>query len=97
MNTRIVIFCDNESVMNMVNNMTSKKPEVYGILILDNLMKNRRVFVHYIESEQNQLADSLSRLEFIRFWQLAPTNTNKVPETLPDQLWPIRKVWCAEQ
>ena len=45
--TRIVIFCDNQSVVFMINNMTSSCQycmELLRVITLDNLHANRRIF-----------------------------------------------------
>ena len=66
-NVRIVIFCDNEAVVNIVNNMTSKCTRCMNlvrILVEDNLVHNRRVFVRHVKTHLNVRADSLSRLQF---------------------------------
>ena len=61
-NTRVVIFCDNQSVLEMVNNTTSIcKNCMYllRLLVLNNLRFNRRISVKYVKSADNILADSL--------------------------------------
>ena len=66
-NMRVVIFCDNESVVNIVNKMTSKCPKcmkLVRILVYNSILYNRRVFVRHIKTELNVLADSLSRMNF---------------------------------
>ena len=70
-NCRIIIFCDNEAVVHMVNNMTSHCKQcmkLIRLLVLDGLVMNRRVFVRHICLEFNILADALSRQQFQRFW-----------------------------
>ena len=65
-NMRIVIFCDNQAVLHMVNNQTSKCPKCMNLirlLVFDCLKFNRRVFVKYISTESNIRADALSRLQ----------------------------------
>ena len=65
-NQRIIIFCDNQVVLCMVNNMTSKCKNcmvLIRLLVLDNLRHNRRVSVKYVTSKNNFLADYLSRLK----------------------------------
>ena len=95
-NTRVSILCDNEGVVHMINSMTGKCPhsmKLIRLLALDNLKFNRRIFVKHISSQKNYLADSLSRLDFCRFWRLAPTNTSRYPDCLPTEIWPMQKVW----
>ena len=49
----------------------------------------------FLENCRYGIADSLSRLDFKRFWQLAP-NMKDIKE-LPDQttgvIWPASKIW----
>ena len=95
-NMRIIIFCDNEAVIQMVNNMTSKCPKcmkLIRLLALDGMISNRRVFVRYISSKSNILADSLSRMKFKTFWKNAPPTINKFPDTIHKEIWPIEKIW----
>ena len=70
-NQRIVVFCDNQAVVVMVNNMSSScKNCMYllRLLTLDNLINNCRVFVKYVKSSDNDLADTLSRIQPDQFW-----------------------------
>ena len=94
-NTRIIIFCDNQAVVQMVNNCTSKCWNCMVLirhLMLDGLVHNRRVFVRYIASKQNKLADSLSRLKLNLFKKIAP-HMNEHPDHVTEKLWPLPKVW----
>ena len=61
--TRIVIFCDNQAMVHMINNATSKCQNCMVIIrkiVLDNMRNNRRVFIKYVTSKSNECADSLS-------------------------------------
>ena len=52
-NCCIMIKCDNQAVMHMVNNLTSKCPQcmkLIKLLTLDGIVSNRRVFVVYVVS-----------------------------------------------
>ena len=95
-NTRVVIFCDNQAVVAMVNNTTSSCQNcmvLLRMLVLNNLQHNRRVFVKYIRSSDNILVDSLSRNRMDIFWENAPTYTRVWPDKIPDKLKNIRKIW----
>ena len=66
-NTRVIIFCDNQVVIHIVNNSTSSYKNCMVLIrmtVLDNLFRNRRVFVKYVKSADNIRSDSLSRLQF---------------------------------
>ena len=97
-NTRVVIFCDNESVMNMVNNYSSgcmKCMKLLQILAFDGIKYNRRVFVKHVRSKSNVLADTLSRMKFRKFWRKAPEGMSQFPDPIPKAIWPIDKVWFS--
>ena len=92
-NLRVVVQCDNTSVRDMVNAGASAsgcKNCMYllRLLTLINLRYNTRVFVQYIETKKNSLADSLSRMDFKKFFDLAPDSMSPLPESLPEELWP---------
>ena len=98
-NTRIKIFCDNKSVRDMVNNSFSNCHQcmkLIRMLVLDNMRCNRRVFVEYIESKKNILADALSRFEFDRFWKHTPATMSTVADTISPDIWPPEKIWFKE-
>ena len=95
-NSRVIIRCDNQSVVQMVNNMTSSCQNcmyLLRMLALENLIHNRRIFAKFIDTKLNFLADSLSRMRFKKFFSLAPKGTKLQPECLPDMLWPASKIW----
>ena len=99
-NVCIVIFCDNEAVVNMVNNLTSKCRQcikLIRLLVEDNLLHNRRVFVRHVRTKLNQRADALSRLQFDHFWRHSPPGTNTKPDTIIEKLWPIEKIWFNDK
>ena len=53
-NVRILIHCDNQAVVQMVNNMTSKCGNcmyLLRMLTLNNMQHNRRIFVKYINTK----------------------------------------------
>ena len=80
----------------MINKLTSKCPKcmhLIRLLVLDGILHNRKLVVHYVRSRDNILADSLSRLDFKCFWNHAPANISHQPTKIPQELWPIEKVW----
>ena len=95
-NTKVIIHCDNQSVVGMVINLTSKCKKcmkLIRLITLNSILYKQRIVVHYLKSESNRLADSLSRLDFDRFWRNAPVTMSQVPDQIPDDLWPIEKIW----
>ena len=96
---RVVIFCDNISVIYMVNNLTSgclQCMKLLRLLTLSNLKSDRGVFVRHIEGRKNSLSDALSRQNLTKFFNLAPPTINKYPDNITDQLWPLTKIWKVD-
>ena len=96
-NKRIWVNCDNQAVVQMVNNSTSGCRNcmvLIRLLTLECLVHNMRVHACYISSQQNGIADALSRLDGKRFLKLTQNmNMNTRSEPIPEAVWPIRKVW----
>ena len=95
-NIRIVIHCDNQVVIHMVNTGVSSCRQcmyLLRLLTLNNLLWNRRVFVIYVSSKNNNLSDCLSRMKIQEFFDAAPSYTNPQPDKLPEELWPMSKIW----
>ena len=94
-NKRIIIYCDNQSVVQMVNNTTSRCTNCMVLirkLVLDGMFNNRRVFVRYVASRDNGRVDSLSRLKLNRFRKLAP-QANELPDYPTPEVWPLSHIW----
>ena len=98
-NMRVCVFCDNESVVHMVNSTTSKCPQcmkLIRMLVLDRIIHNRRLFVKHVLSKNNGLADSLSRMQFKCFWGMAPHSMNMFPDSICSDIYPVKKIWFNE-
>ena len=97
--TRIIIHCDNQSVVHMVNSQALKCMQcmkLIRIITLDNLRKDRRIFVWHVEGKNNSLSDSLSCLNLKRFFKLAPSSVNKELDRIPTSIWPLSKIWNSD-
>ena len=73
-NARVFVHCDNLSVVNMINQTSSSCKHCMCLirrLVLHCLQSNVRVFALHVRGIHNNLSDSLSRLQFNRFWRLA--------------------------
>ena len=95
-NRRVVIFCDNQSVVQMINDAVSSCRNcmvLIRIITLTSIKFNVRFFARYVESADNTLADALSRGQFFRFWKNAGVGMNPFPTPLPQKLWPMEKLW----
>ena len=95
-NTRMVVHCDNEAVVSMLNNLVSSCRHcmhLLRILVLNGLQFNHRIFAVYVRSSANDLANSLSRGQWARFWRLAPHSMNEQPDSINMKIWPLSKLW----
>lgn len=93
---RVKVYCDNQAVVGMVNNGTSRCKTCMKFIrmITEATMRHQvRVFVQYVKSLDNTRADPLSRLDFRKFWDQSPKSVRKHPIQLPHSLWPIRPEW----
>ena len=94
-NSRILLHCDSDSVCKMINRTSSGSKNcmvLLRILVLECLIHNVQVTAEWASTGDNGKADALSRLEFDRFWRLAP-NMKEQPTLLPADIWPITKIW----
>ena len=98
-NQRIYIFCDNMSVVHMINNNTSNCRNcmvLIRILVLHSLKHNVRLSAKHVIGTENIYADSLSRMKYGQFWKIARKNNksfrNRSAE-IPDCLNPMAKLW----
>ena len=60
---RVVIFCDNQAVVQMMNNTSSSCPNclhLIRLIMLNGLTYNRRMVVKYVPTKENGRADALS-------------------------------------
>ena len=89
-NRRVVLFCDNQSVVQIVNKTTSSCK--HCMILIKILVLNVRVFATYIKSEKNLAADYLSRLKLTEFRWLRKS-WDECPMLTLEQLVPITKVW----
>jgi len=90
-NRRIRFFCDNESVVNIINTKRSHIPRVMDLvrhLTLLTLRFNFYIRAEHIEGKHNDVADSLSRFQMERFRKLAP-QADREPSLVPPVLLQI--------
>ena len=98
-NKRIVIFCDNQSVVHMVNSTTSACKQclkLLRIIVLHSMIYNVRIFARYVHTKRNIRADLLSRLKLTSFLRVTKGTMKCNPDPLPVNLWPMEKVWNTD-
>ena len=98
-NKRIVMFCDNQSVVTMINNTTSSCKNCMILimkLVLRSLEFNMRIFSKWVQGSANLRADYLSRQKIMAFKQFVEKEKialDKEPTLLHEDLWPVSKIW----
>ena len=96
-NLRVTIFCDNSSVVAMINTNTSKCKNcmiLIRLIVLHSLINNVRIFARHIDTKSNAISDSLSRFQQKRFRRLMQKMVINDEETpVPDQLRNVKEFW----
>ena len=95
-NRRIILHCDNMSVVYMINSNTSScKNCMYLIrlIVLESLCRNVRVYAKHITSKDNLNSDLLSRMKIQQFRLLNIGKIDCDPTPIPGVLWPMDKIW----
>ena len=87
---RVLFITDNQAIVAVINNQTTKDKKLLFLLrifVLDCLRLNVEFSALYIPSQQNVAADALSRAQNIQFFQACP-DANAVPSQVPRQFLP---------
>ena len=98
-NRRIILFCNNQSVVEMINATSSRYKNCMVLIrkfVLHTLTENVRIYAKHVRGVDNFYSDSLSRLKIQHFWDLASRNNKKFEETpteIPAELWPMESIW----
>lgn len=96
-NRHVQIFCDNQAVVQMVNNDTSSCRHcmiLIRLIVLYALRNNVRYTVKYISSRDNKYSDLLSRMRFKEFFSLIPRQAKPVELRVPPLLLPLKKFFA---
>ena len=99
-NKRIIIHCDNQSVVSMINNSSSTCKNcmvLIRILTMHCMIKNIRVFARHVKTSRNKIADSLSRFHEKCFAYLTRKfcDLDSTPTEIPNVMWPPMKIWVS--
>ena len=95
-NRRIILFCDNISVVGMVNKMPTPCKNCMAllrILILKGMIQNVRIFACHLPGKFNKSSDWLFRRQIKRFKVNSQGQFKEESTEIPQQLWPISKLW----
>ena len=85
---RIQFWCDNESVVAIINSGHSRAPRIMDLLrflVLISMKHHFFVRARHVPGVSNEIADALSRFQVARFWAAAPT-AEGIPCTIPPLL-----------
>ena len=88
-NKRVVIFCDNQAVVQMLNNSSSRCKNcmvLIRIVTLESMLRNSRVYGRFVRSKDNGKADALSRMDFERFTHLSAGSMDENKSEVPNVL-----------
>ena len=98
-NGNITIFCDNQSVVHMLNSNTSKCHNcmvLLRLIVLECMKVNARVRCKHVLGVRNKYADHLSRLNYGAFRKLAKLEAREFDRKstrIPVELWPPCKLY----
>lgn len=85
---RLQFWCDNESVVSIINSGHSKVPRIMELvrkLVLLSMQHNFLVRARHVPGVSNEIADALSRFQMQRFRALAP-DADQSPCIIPPSL-----------
>ena len=98
-NLCICMFCDNQRVVQMINNSTSSCKNCMVLirkLTLMSMERNLRVFAKFIKTKDNCFAVSLSHFQMQRFWRLTREHhmyMSQEPTSIPSDFLPVERLW----
>ena len=95
-NRRIILYCDNMSVVHMINKNTSNCKHclvLIRLIVLASMKINSRVFARHVIGKTNKLADYLSRNKMAEFRLLAKGRFNNANLGVHRHLWPASKLY----
>ena len=94
----VALFCDNMSVVYMLNSKTSSCKNcmvLIRFIVLKGLLHNVRISAKHVTSKDNLISDLLSRQKYEKFRELTGSTFNELPTELPNDIWPIQKIWLS--
>ena len=97
-NMRIAIFCDNKSVVDIINSTSSKCKRsmiLVRLIVMKCLTNNVRIFAKHVKGIHNVKSDHLSRLRFGEFVKVSGgyDKIDSQQTAISDRIWPMEKVW----
>lgn len=85
---RIMLWCDNQSVINILNSKSSKISKIMDLvrkITVQTLICNFTLTSQHVPGVDNSIADALSRFQMDKFFKLAP-HASPRPTIIPESL-----------
>ena len=95
-NMSILIHCDNQSVVHMVNKTATSCPHcmtLIRIVVFQGLIHNVKINAVYVPGKINKISDFLSRMRVKDALVLMRDDCDKQPTHVSTKIWPIKKIW----
>lgn len=95
-NKRVTLHCDNQAVVQMINNGASSCKfcmVLIRMITLHTLRHNVRIEAKFVKSEDNYHADLLSRMKHDQFMKAVPEGFKTVRLPVPAEMMPISKIF----
>ena len=89
-NSQIVLFCDNQSAVPMINNMSSNCKNcmvLIRMIILQGLIHNTHIYAQHVKGSSNTLSDLLSRQKLHRFRELTGNQFEQIGTTISEKIY----------
>ena len=100
-NSSICLYCDNRSVVDMLNSTSSSCSNcmiLIRLIVLEGLRCNTKITARHVVGRDNLIADCLSRAKFRELQHIAKFRTfEKWSTPLPQTIWPVQKIWLTEK
>ena len=101
-NKRIILFCDNQSAVEMINKSTSSCVQcmkLIRVIVLQGLIHNVKINARHVMGKNNEMADFLSRDKVANFRNIVQEKgfvLDKYPTPIPNEIWPVQKLWFTK-
>ena len=101
-NQTLILFCDNMSVVQMINNNSSKCQNcmiLIRILVLHSLVNNVKITAKHVKGVNNVIADMISRMKYKEFRNYTKNHNLRFdshPREIPEILQSPQKLWQVE-
>ena len=94
---KLMVHCDNLSVVAMLNQTSSTCRNcmvLIRLIVLECMIRNVKLVTRHVPGRTNVLSDLLSRQELKKF-HLASNNQfrNIIPTKILETIWPMQKIW----